>query len=386
MLYRKLGRTGVDVSILGFGCMRLPLIKSDQALPAGNAAIDEPEAARILHWAIDNGVNYIDTAYPYHGGNSELFLGRALQGGYRQKVYLATKLPGRLIKSRKDMDRILNEQLEKLQTGFIDFYLVQAVSESTWPGLVDNNVFEFLDNALADGRIRYAGFSFHSELPLFKDVVNAYDWSFCQIQYNYLDENFQAGKAGLEYAVERDLGVVIMEPLRGGKLASDVPPGVEQIWRRAKTKRSPAEWALRFLWDHPGISVVLSGMSLMEQVVENVRIAGQALPNTLNTEEKELIEEAKKYYLSRTKVNCTRCRYCMPCPVGVNIPGCLSLLDNLHIFGEVKTNRMFYKMYMSSDEEKASNCAECGECEKKCPQNIPIRLLLKEAAKAFEGK
>lgn len=384
MLYRKLGQTGVDVSILGFGCMRLPLVKSEQKITVSNAEIDEPEATRILRWAIDNGVNYIDTAYPYHSGNSELFLGRALQDGYRQKVYLATKMPGRQIKSRGDMDRILNEQLKKLQTDFIDFYLVQAVSENSWPGLVQNNLFEFLDTALADGRIRYAGFSFHSELPLFKEVVNAYDWSFCQIQYNYLDGNFQAGKAGLECAVERGLGVVIMEPLRGGKLASDVPPGVEQIWRRAKIKRSPAEWALRFLWDHPGISVVLSGMSRMEQVVENVRIAGQALPNTLTPEEKALIEEAKEFYLSRAKVNCTQCRYCMPCPIGVNIPGCLTLLDNMYIFGEIKTNRMFYKMYMSSDEQKASNCIECGTCEKKCPQNIPIRSMLKEVVKVFE--
>jgi hypothetical protein len=385
MLYRKFGRTGVDVSVLGFGCMRLPLVRPEATFHVDDGEIDEPKAAELLHWAINNGVNYVDTAYPYHQGNSELFLGRALQGGYREKVYLATKLPSWLIQTRQDMDRYLNEQLERLKTECIDFYLVHTVNKLFWPNLVQNGLFEFLDSALADGRIRHAGFSFHDELGLFKEVVDAYEWSFCQIQYNYLDENYQAGKAGLEYAASRGLGIVVMEPLRGGRLAASVPPDVLKIWEQAEIKRSPAEWALRFLWDHPGISVVLSGMNQMEQVEENIRIAGQAQVGALSKAEKVLIEEVKKVYQARMKINCTNCRYCMPCQAGVNIPGCFTLFNNAHILEDVPTNRIFYDVHIGPSQ-KASNCIECGQCEEACPQGLPIRAMLKETARLFESK
>ncbi len=383
MLYRQFGRTGLKVSALGFGCMRLPLARADAKFHEDDGEIDEPQAAEILRWAIDNGVNYVDTAYPYHQGNSESFLGRALQGGYREKVHLATKLPSWLIKTRDDMDRYLDEQLRKLQTDHIDFYLVHTVNKLFWPNLVQNGLFGFLDAALADGRIRHAGFSFHDELGLFKEVVDAYAWSFCQIQYNYLDENYQAGRAGLEYAAGRGLGVVIMEPLRGGRLAANIPPDARQIWEKADVRRSPAEWALRFLWDHPEISVVLSGMNHIDQIAENVRIAGQTPPGSLSAAEKALIEQVKTVYQARLKVNCTNCRYCLPCPAGVNIPGCFTLFNNAHILDDAPTNRIFYNVHIGPTQ-KASNCIGCGRCEQSCPQNIPIRAMLKETARLFE--
>lgn len=383
MLYRKFGKTGVEVSSLGFGCMRLPLANPAAKFHEDDGEIDEAKATAILRQAIDSGVNYVDTAYPYHQGNSELFVGRALAGGYRQKVRLATKLPSWLITSRSDMDRYLDEQLKKLQTDHIDFYLVHTINKLFWPNLLKNGVFDFLEAALADGRIGHAGFSFHDELGLFKEVVDAYDWSFCQIMYNYMDVDYQAGTAGLEYAAARGLGVVVMEPLRGGRLATGIPPAVQAVWDKATVKRSPAEWALRFVWDDPRVSVVLSGMNESEQVAENVRIAGQAAAGSLTEPEKRLIAEAKAIYEARIKVGCTGCRYCMPCPHGVDIPGCFTLYNNAHIFDDVVTNRIFYNAHLGQ-EKKASNCVECGRCEEHCPQQIPIRAALKETAKMFE--
>ncbi len=385
MLYRKFGQTGIEVSALGFGCMRLPLIHAGARHGIDDGAIDEPKATEILRWAIDRGVNYVDTAYPYHMGNSELFVGRALKDGYRQKVHLATKLPSWLVQSRGDMDRYLDEQLSKLQTDTIDFYLVHTVNRLFWPNLVQNKVFEFLDSALSDGRIRFAGFSFHDELDMFKEALDAYPWSFCQIQYNYLDENYQAGKEGLQLAVDRGLGVVIMEPMRGGKLASNIPPAAQSVWDRAQVRRSPAEWALRYLWDYPGISVVLSGMNEMAQVAENIRIAGEARPNSLTEADRELIHEVKEIYHSIRKIDCTNCRYCMPCPSGVNIPGCFTLFNNALMLDDAATHRIFYRMQIGADHQ-ASNCVECGECEDACPQHIPIRAALKETAKLLESQ
>ncbi len=384
MLYRTLGRTGVSVSALGFGCMRLPMANPDAVFHVDDGEIDEAKAVRLLHWAIDRGVNYVDTAYPYHQGNSERFLGRALRGGWREKVFVATKLPSWLIESRKDMDRYLDEQLERLQLPYIDFYLVHAVNKLFWPNLLRHGVRDFLDSAIASGRIRHAGFSYHDELDLFKEVVDSYPWSFCQIQYNYMDEHYQAGTEGLEYAAGKGLGVVVMEPLRGGRLAKNIPADVRKIWDGAKEKRSPAEWAFRFLFNHPAVSVVLSGMNEMEQVEENVRIAGLVGPGTLTAEEKALIGEVKAVYRKRMKIGCTQCGYCMPCPSGVNIPGCFTLFNNAHMLDDVATNRIFYDVHIGADHN-ASNCVECGQCEEACPQGIPIADWLKETASLFGG-
>jgi len=380
MLYRKFGKTNENVSILGFGCMRLPLI------PGGNPTeIDEELATELIHHAIDEGVNYIDTAYPYHGtgmdkgGQSEIFVGKALKNGYREKVKLATKLPSWLIKTRKDMDRYLNEQLERLQTNYIDFYLVHSINNHMWSNLKEVGIAEFLDGAIKDGRIKHAGFSFHDKLELFKDVVDYYDWSFCQIQYNYLDENFQAGKEGLEYATQKGLGIAIMEPIRGGKLAHHLPKDVQNIFDQANTKRSPADWALRWVWDHSGVSVVLSGMNTMDQVQENLKSANVAEIKSLTVEEIEVVDQVKAIFKEKIKVNCTACGYCMPCLEGVNIPSCFSMYNNYQMFGEEDA----YNMRLAP-QQKASNCVECGICETHCPQGILIRDELKNVKEAFE--
>ncbi|MDK2917671.1 MAG: uncharacterized protein PWQ37_404 [Candidatus Petromonas sp.] len=377
MLYRKFGKTNEEVSILGFGCMRLPVINGKDHL------IDEKEAIKQIRYAIDNGVNYIDTAYPYHGGMSEVVTGKALKDGYREKVYLATKLPSWLVKSREHMDQLLNEQLEKLSTDYIDFYLVHALTKKRWENVKKHGVFDFLDSALKDGRIKHVGFSFHDEFPLFEEIMNSYDWSFCQIQYNFMDENYQAGKKGLKYAAERGLGIVIMEPLKGGSLVNDIPKDVQDIWDKADIKRTPAEWALRFLWDHPEINVVLSGMNNMEHIAENIKSAEKATPNSLTVKEKELIEEVKNIYKEKIVVNCTNCRYCLPCPAGVGIPESFTQLNNASMYDDIEAAKFHYNILLVKHDKQASKCIECGKCEKLCPQNIEIRKMLKKVVATF---
>ena len=382
MLYRPFGNTGIELSILGFGCMRLPVIdgKYEQ--------IDEKRATELLHYAIDHGINYIDTAYSYHSavmlqeGMSEVFLGKVLGGGYRENVYLATKLPPWMIKSREDMDTYLNRQLERLKTDHIDFYLIHSLNALFWPHLKQLGVVDFMEAALADGRIRHAGFSFHDELEIFKEIVDAYNWSFCQIQYNFMDEKFQAGREGLEYAAAKGLEVVIMEPLRGGSLTTRIPDAVQAVWDKADIRRSPAEWALRFVWNHPAVNVVLSGMNEMEHVIENIRIADEAYPDSLTEKENALIDEAKSIYLERTRVNCTNCRYCMPCPNGVDIPGNFNLLNSASMFDAVESAKAHY-FFLKAGKKDAANCIECGDCEELCPQNIPIIEKLQDVKKTL---
>lgn len=378
MLYREFGKTNEKVSILGFGCMRLPLI------PGGDPSqIDEEKAMGLVRYAIDNGVNYIDTAYPYHGngmtrggGASEPFVGRALKDGYREKVKLATKLPSWLIQSRSDMDKYLNEQLERLDTDHIDFYLVHALNKTDWERLKANGIDEFLDSAIKDGRIKYAGFSFHDKLEVFKEIVDYYNWSFCQIQYNYLDEEFQAGTEGLEYAAERGLGVTIMEPIRGGKLVN-IPDEAKKAFDKADVKRSPAEWALKWVWNHPEVKVVLSGMNTLEQLVENIKAAGETPENSLTEKELAIVDEVKTIIKGKMKVNCTACGYCMPCPAGVNIPRCFSAYNTYNMFPGDKSYENL------PEKEKATSCVKCGKCEQHCPQSLPIREHLQTIKEVF---
>ena len=379
MLYRRMNKVKSDLSILGFGCMRLPVTKG------GN--IDEEQATEMVRYAIDHGVNYIDTAYPYHNGESEPFLGRALQGGYREKVNLATKLPSWLIKSRADMDRYLNEQLTRLQTDHIDFYLVHGLMKPFWEKLRTLGVTDFLDDAIADGRIRYAGFSFHDELALFKEIVDAYDWSFCQIQYNFMDEQNQAGTDGLRYAADRGLGIVVMEPLRGGMLTKDIP-SINDIWRKAPVQRSLSEWALQWVWNHSEVTVVLSGMSSFGQVQQNIAYAESGLPSSLSQEELDLFREAEIEYKKRIKVPCTGCRYCMPCPSNVSIPECFEMYNQGCMFDAPDVAGTNYNIVMggmlTGSPGFASQCQECGDCEEKCPQGVPIREHLKKVAAYFK--
>lgn len=374
MVRREMGKTGEKVSALGFGCMRLPTLDS---------GIDIPEATRMLRHAIDKGVDYVDTAWGYHNGQSEPFVGEALKDGYREKVNLATKLPSWLIKSHEDMDHYLNEQLKRLQTDVIDFYLLHALNGRFWDNLAKNNVFDFMDRAKRSGRIKHIGFSFHDTLETFKKIVDAYDWEFCQIQYNFLDTDYQAGTDGLNYAAERKMGVIVMEPLRGGKLVRRIPADVRKIWDLAPQKRSPVEWALRWVWNDPAVGVVLSGMSSMEQVEQNLEIAGAALPNSLTSQELSLIARVREIYISRIKINCTACGYCMPCPNNVAIPDSFEVYNDAAMFDDVEGARRSYSNFFKP-ENRASMCVECGRCEELCPQKIPIIEKLKEVAALLE--
>ncbi len=375
MLYRKFGRKDIKVSELGFGCMRLPVLNDDYG------QINENESIKMVRYAIDNGVNYVDTAYPYHKGMSELLVGKALKDGYREKVYLATKSPVWLMNERKDFDKYLAEQLEKLQTDHIDMYLLHALGKDRWQKIKTLGVFDFIEKAKADGRIRNIGFSFHDEFKVFKDIVDSYNWDFCQIQFNYLDEHFQAGLGGLKYASSKGMAVIVMEPIKGGKLAGKLPKEAVEILKDANPKITPAEWALRWVWNHPEVSLLLSGMSNMDQVVENVRVAN-IKPNSLTSDEMNSIKEVKHVFEQRLKVDCTACNYCMPCPNGVHIPDVFRLYNDASLFDEFDNSKREYKNFISGKFD-ASQCIECGDCEKVCPQHLPIRRLLKEADSAL---
>lgn len=377
MLYRKFGPLDFEVSALGFGCMRLPALREDRE------KVDEPEAIRLIRYAIDHGVNYVDTAYFYHKGQSEGILGKALQDGYRAKVYIATKMPVNLVECYEDFDRLLNEQLNRLATDHIDFYLMHGLDKRSWENIKKHGYEKFFKKALADGRIHYPGFSFHGAYPLFKEIVDAYPWVFCQIQYNYMDTNFQAGTAGLKYAADKGLAIVIMEPIKGGKLANHLPPILHEMWKKTSITKNPAELALRWVWNHPEVTSVLSGMSTFEQVEENLRTVESALPNTLSPEELAFIQEIKTILDSTIKIDCTACDYCQPCPAKVQIPTNFLLYNEAYIYDTMDHSREHYQFFFK-DSGSASSCTACGECEEKCPQDLSIRELLKEVARVLE--
>lgn len=365
MQYRKFGKLDWQVSALGFGTMRLPYLPNE----AGDwSDIDEPKATKMVHHAIERGVNYIDTAYPYHEGNSERFLGRALQDGYREKVKLATKMPCWLVKTPDDFDRFLDEQLEKLQTDHIDVYLLHAVWRERWDRMRKMDVFTWAEKALADGRIGHLGFSFHGTLPLFKEVIDAYDWTMCQIQYNLLNEDVQAGTEGLEYAAKKGVAMVIMEPLLGGALVNP-PPDVQRVWDEAG--QTPADVALRWLWNKPQVSVVLSGMNTLEQVQQNLASAERSGVGILPSEEHDLVARVQEAYKGLDSIPCTKCAYCMPCPNGVNIPRNFEIYNQATVYGNEGLAKSLYNYHMP-EAERASACIACGECEEKCPQQIEI--------------
>ncbi len=364
MNYRKFGKLDVQVSALGFGCMRLPILDGD------SGKIDLPEATRMVRFAIDQGLNYVDTAYGYHNQMSETAVGQILQDGYRQKVNLATKLPVWLVKETADFNRLLNEQLSRLQTGHIDFYLMHALNRDAWKKVVDLNLLGEAEKALADGRIRHIGFSFHDDLDVFKEIVDGYTWDFCQIQYNYMDIENQAGTEGLRYAAGRGLGVVIMEPLLGGKLARDIP-AIQPLWETAAVKRTPADWALQWLWDQPEVSVILSGMSTMQQVEENIASAAASGAGTMPESEKAVIASVRQKLNELSPIPCTGCEYCLPCPNGVNIPRNFAVYNEGAMYNAHDIAAGTYKNWIP-DEAKAAQCIQCQECEEKCPQKIAI--------------
>jgi len=366
---------GLKISTIGFGCMRLPVLDHDLA------RIDEELATRLLHEAMDAGVNYVDTAWPYHGGQSEPFVGRALKGGRREKVQLATKLPVWLVEAEGDWERFIDDQLKKLDTGRIDFYLMHSIDGERWQTICSLKGMQAMERAKADGRIGHIGFSFHGSPDDFKKIIDGFDWEFCQVQFNFLDERFQAGLEGMKYATGRNIGVIVMEPIRGGALAK-VPPAVQSIWDRSGRGWLPAEWALRWVLHHPEPVTVLTGMNAESQVRENVRIA--SAPEALSARDLEFVEEVKAFFKAKIRVPCTTCGYCLPCPNGVSIPNVLSLYNDAAMFESKAGPAYVYRNFFG--DAGADLCIECGECEPKCPQNIEITAKLKEAHKVMSDE
>ena len=366
MKYRKFGKLDWEVSALGFGAMRLPL---SGGTPAD---VDEPEAISMIRYAIDNGVNYLDTAYPYHAGQSERIVGRALKDGYREKVKLATKLLARIVETVSDFDRILDEQQERLQTN-INFYLLHGLNRNNWPKIRDLGVLSWAEKAIADGRFDGLGFSFHDSNDVFTEIVDGYDnCVLAQIQYNFMDVDHQAGQKGLKYADSKGIAVVIMEPLRGGGLTQKPPEQVARLWDSAAHKRSLAEWGLLWVWNQPEVSVALSGMTTMDQVIENVEIAGRSGIDILSRDEMALYERVTDAYRGVRPIPCTNCGYCMPCPHGVNIPLIFQLYNDAVIWNNFRVGRMRYQSPMLKEEERADRCVKDEECLDKCPQGINI--------------
>ncbi len=380
MNYRIIPKTGDKISILGYGCMRLPV---------KHGKIDEKRASAQIYRAIDLGVNYFDTAMPYHLGESEPFLGKILSGEKRDKIKIATKLPPWSIKKKDDMNIIIDTQLRRLKTDRIDYYLLHALQRENWKRLNSLDVLNFLEKQKEAGKIIYKGFSFHGDRETFREIIDAYDWDFCQIQFNYLDVNRQAGLEGLKYAASKGIGIVIMEPLRGGALAKTPPKAIKHIWDEAETKRTPAEWSLRWIWNHPEVTCILSGMNEEKHIEENLRIASDALPYLMTDKELNIVERVAGKYHELMKIGCTGCGYCLPCPAGVNIPACFELFNRKNMFGDSWQSKVFYMGWVAGfsggKPAYASLCKNCGKCVKKCPQNLPIPEYLKQVAKEFDG-
>ncbi len=378
MPLRPFGKLGWSVSPLGFGTMRLPVLDVDES------RIDEDLAGEMMHRAIDSGVNYVDTAYPYHGGKSEEVVGRILRQGYRDKVKLATKLPIWDVKEQDDFFRILDIQQERLQVDTIDLYLFHALNTGHWEKTKQLKLMDAAEKARREGRIFHIGFSFHDYLPVFRQILKEYDgWDFCQIQYNFMDTEYQAGRRGLKLAAEKKLAVVVMEPLKGGQIASPPPEGVLPLWRElgidpTDGRNSHVRAALQWLWDQPEVSVVLSGMSTMEQVEQNIESALIAAPDIYTRKQRGIFSRLKDEYANLRVVDCTTCGYCMPCPSGVNIPRILSIYNEINIYGDEHQPKRVYNEVLKPSE-RADNCIECGECEEKCPQGVPVIQALKDA-------
>lgn len=379
MQYRVMKSTGDKLSALGFGCMRLPM---------KGVGIDEERAVRQIRYAIDNGINYLDTALLYPG--SETVVGKALAGGYREKVKLATKLPYSQVKKREDMDKLLDVQLQKLQTDHIDYYLLHNLNISDWERMKGLGAVDFIEKAKASGRIRHIGFSSHMGTGDFKKLLDDYGWEFCQIQYNILDEHSQAGTEGLMYAASKGLGVIVMEPLRGGSLAKAPPKDIQAIGDEAEVKRTPAAWGLRWVWNHPEVTVVLSGMNDERHVEENLKTADEGLPNSLTGKELALADRVQQAYRKLMKVGCTDCEYCQPCPAGVNIPACFQAYNDISLGGGMNVKAMYLVrvgggLDGGTPKGFASQCKSCGKCVKVCTQHIDIHAQLKEARKTLES-
>lgn len=374
MLYRT-DKKGEKLSQLGYGCMRFS---------KKGTAIDLDKTEKEIMYAYENGVNYFDTAYIYPG--SEEALGKILEkNGIREKVKIATKLPQYIMKSPEGIEKTFNEELKRLRTDYIDYYLMHMFTDvAQWENIKKLGIEDFIKRHKADGSIRNIGFSFHGNSEMFIKILHAYDWDFCQIQYNYLDEFSQAGRKGLEEAYKLNIPVIIMEPLRGGKLVNQLPKQAEKIMEESGRNWSKPEWSFRWLWDQKGVTVILSGMNSLEMVKENIEIASDAKADTFTDKDFETIEKVKKAIRENEKVGCTGCRYCMPCPKGVDIPATFFHYNQTAIDGKMSARSSYFQIVgLRKDPSFASQCVKCGLCESHCPQHIDIRNKLVEADKAL---
>ena len=371
---RKMEKLGVETSLLGFGCMRFPT--------NAEGKIDREKAEAMMDKAIAAGVNYIDTAYPYHGGESELFVGEVMKKYDRDSFYLATKLPLWAVHSLEDVDKLFNEQLSKLQTDYVDFYLMHAMGGSKWREMVKLGVVERLEELKAEGKIRYLGFSFHDSYEAFEEIINARDWDFCQIQLNYMDVNDQAGMKGYKLTEEKQIPLVIMEPIKGGMLAN-YGGDIADVFHALDKDASFASFALRWVGTLPNVKVILSGMSTMEQVDDNLKIFGDFKP--MSEEELATVDKVVEILNNRVQNGCTGCSYCMPCPAGVNIPKNFRIWNTYHMYQNYNAVRWNWETEMP-DSERANKCIECGKCEAICPQALQIREDLKRVMEDLEAK
>lgn len=377
MEYRKLDKLGIETSLLGFGCMRFPTDASGK--------IDEEKSQKMLDEAMAGGVNYYDTAWPYHGGQSEVFVGKALKKYPRESFYLATKLPCWDVKCVEDAERIFNKQLERLQTDYVDFYLLHALNKGSFQSMVDAGVLPFLDKLKEEGKIKYIGFSFHDSYEAFEYIAKYREWDFCQIQYNYMDRNEQAGDKGYALTEELGLPLIIMEPIKGGALCK-LPDEIMDIVRPYRKDASAASWALSWVGSHPNVKVILSGMSAMEHVEDNLNTFCDF--NNLSEEEMKAMDDVAEALRKRVKNGCTGCRYCMPCPAGVNIPKNFEIWNTYNVYGD-KGKLAWQWKHDIPDEAKADKCIKCGKCEAACPQKISIRedlVRVAEEIKAILGQ
>ena len=389
MQYRKMPKSKDELSVLGYGCMRFKK-KSGKSGGMFSSFDEELAKEQVMH-AIEHGVNYLDTAWPYHGGSSETFLGQHILSdkSVREKVYIATKLPCMMIYRKEKIEEIFHRQLEKLNVDYIDYYLLHTLDGPTWERMKNLGICAFMDHIKQEGKVRYMGFSFHGSHDEFIKIADDYDWDFVQVQYNILDENFQAGIKGINYAAQKKMGIIVMEPLRGGSLVGEVPKEVQEIYSAAPTKRSPADWALSWVLNNPDVTLLLSGMNEMGHIDENIAIADKARPGSLSDIEAKIINKVRDKYLELMQVGCTGCGYCMPCPAGINIPDTFKYLNAYHMFGNSRS-KMDYAIFAGAKTEDGkphwtTSCTDCGKCEKACPQGIKVRTEFSKVRRDMEG-